>query len=129
MKKSGVEDMPSVSAISISKAKKDGKLEHLDATNPEHLKIVKKENYNIVTSSAAFYNYSMDKYDVLWKWLSQNSKQNELVLSFDSIEKILGFPIDHSFLNYKKNLLQYGFEVKKISLKSKEILIIKKTNK
>jgi len=88
-----------------------------------------KESYNIDTSSAAFYNYSMDKYDVLWKWISQNSNQNELILSFDSIEKILGFPIDHSFLNYKKNLLQYGFEVKKISLKSKEILIINKTNK
>ncbi len=43
MKGTGVEDMHSVSAISISKAKKDGNLEHLDATNPEHLKIVKKE--------------------------------------------------------------------------------------
>ena len=43
MRKLGVEDMHSVSAISISKAKKDGKLEHLNASIPEHLKIVKKE--------------------------------------------------------------------------------------
>jgi DNA polymerase I-like protein with 3'-5' exonuclease and polymerase domains len=41
MKEVNVEDMHSVSAITISKAKQDGKLEHLDATIPEHLKIVK----------------------------------------------------------------------------------------
>lgn len=43
MKESGVEDLHSLGAITISKAKKDGILEHLDATIPEHLKIVKKE--------------------------------------------------------------------------------------
>jgi len=43
MKETGVEDLHSLGAITISKAKKDGVLEHLDATIPEHLKIVKKE--------------------------------------------------------------------------------------
>lgn len=43
MKETGVEDLHSLGAITISKAKNDGILGHLDATIPEHLKIVKKE--------------------------------------------------------------------------------------
>lgn len=43
MKEEDVEDMHSVSAITISKAKNDGILAHLDATTPADLRIVKKE--------------------------------------------------------------------------------------
>ena len=33
------------------------------------------------------------------------------------------FDIDHSFLTYKKELLEYGYEVAKISIKEKYVLI------
>lgn len=48
-----------------------------------------------------------------------------LFLSFEEIKNILGFKIDHSFLNYKKELKDYGYEVKKISLKDQQIEFIK----
>jgi hypothetical protein len=38
-------------------------------------------------------------------------------LTFAEIENIAGVPIDHSFLTFKKELLQYGFKVVKISMK------------
>lgn len=41
------------------------------------------------------------------------------MLSFDDVESVLGIPIDHSFLNSKKDLIPLGFEVRKISLKNK----------
>ena len=40
---------------------------------------------------------------------------------FDQIQEIAGLPIDHSFLTYKKELKDYGFEVGKISLKNKTV--------
>lgn len=48
-----------------------------------------------------------------------------MLLSFKEIKDILGFEIDHSFLNCKKELLQYNYEVKKISLKNQTILFSK----
>lgn len=66
----------------------------------------------------------MSKYDPLWKYLKVNKKPS-LVLSFDEIKNILGFPIDHSFLSYKKEAKDYGYIVKKISLKEKEITFVK----
>lgn len=66
----------------------------------------------------------MSKYDPLWKYLKGNKKPS-LVLSFDKIKNILGFSIDHSFLNYKKEAKDYGYTVKKISLKEKEITFVK----
>ena len=66
----------------------------------------------------------MSKYDPLWQYLQKNNSDN-LVLSFDDIKNILGFKIDHSFLNYKKELKDYGYEVAKISLKNQKIEFIK----
>lgn len=40
-------------------------------------------------------------------------------ISFNQIQKIVGLPIDHSFLTYKKELLDYGFKVGKYPLKIK----------
>jgi hypothetical protein len=37
----------------------------------------------------------------------------------------LGFEIDHSFLNYKKELTEYGYQVGKISLKGKTVIFNK----
>ncbi len=62
----------------------------------------------------------MSKYEPLWSYIKENNS-NELKISFNDIKNILGFEIDHSFLNYKKELLEYGYNVTKISLKEKYI--------
>lgn len=70
----------------------------------------------------------MSKYKLLWIYIDEAFKKqegNSLTLTFDDIHSILSFPIDHSFLNAKKELLPYGYEVKKISLKSKNIIFQK----
>ena len=64
----------------------------------------------------------MSKYEPLWKYIKDNKKE-EYKLTYEEIKNILGFDIDHSFLTYKKELIKYGYEVKKISLKEKTILI------
>ncbi|GBR76152.1 hypothetical protein NO2_0749, partial [Candidatus Termititenax persephonae] len=46
-------------------------------------------------------------------------------LSFADIKSITEIGIDHSFLNYKKELVQYGYQVGKISLKKKTVLFNK----
>lgn len=60
----------------------------------------------------------MSKYEPLWKYLKDNKKEN-YQLSYEEIKTILGFEIDHSFLTYKKESKEYGYEVSKISLKEK----------
>lgn len=62
----------------------------------------------------------MSKYELLWKWIKQNGKAC-FKLTYDEIENIAGLPIDHSFLKYKKELLDYGYKVKKISMKEKTV--------
>ncbi len=66
----------------------------------------------------------MSKYDLLWKYVQKNDSNN-FSLTFDEIKNILGREIDHSFLKYKKELKEYGYEVKKISLKNKTIIFNK----
>lgn len=66
----------------------------------------------------------MSKYEPLWTWIKKNGTDS-LKLTFEEIEKIVGIPIDHSFLNYKKELLDYGFKVEKISLKEKTVAFSK----
>lgn len=66
----------------------------------------------------------MSKYDPVWKYL-QNNEKDLITLSFEEIKNILGFKIDHSFLNYKKESEDYGYKVNKISLKEKKIEFIK----
>lgn len=63
----------------------------------------------------------MSKYDSLWKWIRDNGTDS-FKLTYDEIEKIVGVPIDHSFLKYKKKLLEYGFCVGKISMKEETVL-------
>lgn len=62
----------------------------------------------------------MSKYSTLWEYVQQNGSQS-FQLTFDEIKLIAGIPIDHSFLNYKKELKEYGYEVGKISLKKQVI--------
>ncbi len=66
----------------------------------------------------------MSKYESLWKYLKQNNKDN-YKLSYEEIKSILGFDIDHSFLTYKKELKEYGYEVSKISMKEKTVIFNK----
>ena len=66
----------------------------------------------------------MSKYNALWKYIKKEGGQS-FKLSFDEIKNIAGIAIDHSFLNYKKELLQYGYKVEKISLKEKTVLFQK----
>ncbi len=62
----------------------------------------------------------MSKYEPLWNWIRENGTES-IELTFDEIEKIAGISIDHSFLNSKKELLNYGYKVGKISLKGKTV--------
>lgn len=66
----------------------------------------------------------MSKYEPLWNYLKNNNKDS-YKLRYEEIENILGSPIDHSFLTYKKELISYGYEVTKISMKDKTVLFNK----
>lgn len=68
----------------------------------------------------------MSKYDPLWMYIQKKNKEI-LKLTFTEIEKIGGIPIDHSFLRYKKELDEYGFQVDKISMKERTIMFHKKS--
>lgn len=63
----------------------------------------------------------MSKYQPLWEHI-QSIDAVKLSLSYGEIESILCFPIDHSFLTYKKELPAYGWSVKKISMKEQTVL-------
>ncbi|MPM83550.1 hypothetical protein SDC9_130614 [bioreactor metagenome] len=66
----------------------------------------------------------MSKYDRLWEHVKKEDK-DILLLSFEEIEKIAGVAIDHSFLNYIKELIDQGYQVSKISLKNQTVIFIK----
>jgi len=66
----------------------------------------------------------MSKYEKLWRYLQKDNKEH-YKLSYEEIKNILGFNIDHSFLTYKKELKEYGYEVRKISIKEKTIIFKK----
>ena len=51
----------------------------------------------------------MSKYDKLWEYVEEQEGA------------IAGVPLDHSFLNYKKELLPHGWEVGKISMKQQTV--------
>ncbi len=69
----------------------------------------------------------MSKYEPLWKYIN-NSKEELKKLTFEQVKEILGFEIDHSFLNYKKELINFGYKVDKISLKERHITFIINSN-
>lgn len=62
----------------------------------------------------------MSRYDPLWKWIKENGKDS-FSLTYAEIESITGFPIDHAFLTYKKELTAYGYSVGKISMKNETV--------
>lgn len=70
----------------------------------------------------------MSKYQKLWNYI-KNSGDNEILLRFEDVKNICGFEIDHSFLSFKKELKDFGYEVSKISLENKTILFNKISQK
>lgn len=66
----------------------------------------------------------MSKYDALWAYIG-NQIGPSIKLTFDEIGGIAGVPLDHSFLNFKKELLGYGWHVGKISLKEQTVVFEK----
>ncbi len=66
----------------------------------------------------------MSKYDSLWKYVQSNRNQS-FKLTFKEIQDVVGVPIDHSFLKYKKELIEYGYEVGKISMKEQTVIFTK----
>lgn len=63
----------------------------------------------------------MSKYNFLWEYVQKNGSQS-FALTFDEIQDIAGIPIDHSFLKYKRELVEYGYEVGKISMKEQTVI-------
>nr|WP_305182865.1 hypothetical protein [uncultured Schaedlerella sp.] len=66
----------------------------------------------------------MSKYNALWEYV-QKSGTESFRLTFEEIQNIAGIPIDHSFLKYKKELVEYGWQVGKISMKEQTVLFHK----
>ena len=66
----------------------------------------------------------MSKYNKLWEHIESCGKE-QFILRFEEINSIAGVPLDHSFLKYKKELLEYGYKVEKISMKEKKVSFMK----
>ena len=63
----------------------------------------------------------MSKYDALWAYVQKDGSQT-LKLTFAQIQEIAGVPIDHSFLRYKKELADYGYQVGTISMREQTVV-------
>ena len=57
---------------------------------------------------------------------AKENKKDEYKLSFEEVKKIVGFDFDHAFLTFKKELLDYGYEFKRLSLKERWVWIVRK---
>lgn len=66
----------------------------------------------------------MSKYDSLWEFVQKKGSRS-FKLTFDEIQNIVGIPLDHSFLKYKNELTEYGYQVGKISMKEKTVIFDK----
>lgn len=63
----------------------------------------------------------MSKYHSLWEYIKEKGEPS-FQLTFEEIREITGIELDHSFLNDKKELTQYGYQVGKISMKNQTIV-------
>lgn len=66
----------------------------------------------------------MSKYNTLWKYIQKKGEPSSK-LTFEEIQNIAGTAIDHSFLKYKKELTEYGYQVGKISMKEQTVIFYK----
>ena len=62
----------------------------------------------------------MSKYEKLWMYFKTQASP-KITPTYAEIEEIAGVPLDHSFLTYKKELLDFGWSVQKISMKNKTV--------
>lgn len=62
----------------------------------------------------------MSKYEKLWSWIEAHGTDS-FALTYQEIEQIAGLPLDHSFLRYKKELMDHDYEVGKISMKQQTV--------
>lgn len=67
---------------------------------------------------------TMSKYDLLWEYVKK-SGEDSFKLTFEETENIAGIPLDHSFLKYKKEPEEYGWQVGKISMKEQTVTFSK----
>jgi len=65
-------------------------------------------------------NEKAGKYQPLWEYIAADGRDS-FSLTFARIGQILGFPIDHAFLNSKKELAEYGYRVWEISMKQQTV--------
>lgn len=66
----------------------------------------------------------MSKYEKLWNYIEENGTES-FSLTFDEIARIAGVPLHHSFLNYKRELEEFGWKTAKISMKNRSVLFEK----
>lgn len=66
----------------------------------------------------------MSKYDPLWNYIKENGT-DKFKLTFAEIGNIVGMPINHSFLKFKKESLLYNYKVGKISMKEQTVMFEK----
>lgn len=71
----------------------------------------------------------MRKYELLWKWICENGKDN-FKLAFDEIENISGEKIDWSFLScsYNAELFKYGYIIRKIYMRERIVEFLRIPN-
>ena len=62
----------------------------------------------------------MSKYAALWEYVCRSGGE-DLCLTFSQIQEIAGTPLDHSFLQAKRELAAYGWRVGKISMKGQTV--------
>lgn len=62
----------------------------------------------------------MSKYQALWEYIQKDGRES-FRLTFEEIRQIAGVPIDHAFLQYKRELPSYGYQVGKISMKEQTV--------
>lgn len=70
----------------------------------------------------------MSKYDPLWRTVG-GCNQETITLSFEEIQELAGVSMDHSFLRYKKELIEYGYQVEKISMKEQTVTFKRMENR
>ncbi len=63
----------------------------------------------------------MSKWNALWEAVCRDGRPS-LQLTFEEIRQAAGIPMDHSFLTFKKELAEYGYQVQKISMKEQTVL-------
>ncbi len=64
----------------------------------------------------------MSKYAPLWAYVKEHEPS---AMTFAEIQSVCGFPIDHAFLRFKKELEAEGFRVEKILIKEEKVLFRK----